>query len=208
MARGKFIDIEGIDGSGTTTHAKRLVEHLNARGISAHLTSEPSQNNIGKFLREALRDGTLDPDTDALLFAADRTEHTLKEILPRIHDGNIVVSHRYLLSSVCYQSAKSDVDPKWIFAINRKAIEPDLTIILDIDPRASMARIADRQVKEKFETIQFLDVVRVNYKKYVKPPKVVVVDSSGAADDTFIQIIAQCEKVLKQDITSKIEVKS
>lgn len=208
MTRGKFIDIEGIDGSGTTTHAKRLVEYLNARGIKAHLTSEPSQNNIGKFLREALLDGTLDPYTDALLFAADRTEHTLKEILPKLQDGYIVVSHRYLLSSVCYQSAKSDVDPKWIFAINRKAIEPDLTIILDIDPRASMARIADRQVKEKFETIQFLDVVRANYKKYMKPPKVITVDSSGPTDDTFTQILALSEKVIKQDLTSKVVGKS
>ncbi len=208
MARGMFIDIEGIDGSGTTTHAKQLVEHFTSRGLKAHLTSEPSQNNIGKFLREALRDGTLDPYTDALLFAADRTEHTLKEILPKIQDGYIVVSHRYLLSSVCYQSAKSDVDPKWIFTINRKAIEPDLTIILDIDPRASMARIADRQVKEKFETIQFLDVVRANYKKYVKHPKVCQIDSSGPVDDTFIQILEKCEKVLKRDITSKMGVKT
>ncbi len=208
MTRGMFIDIEGIDGSGTTTHAKRLVEHFNSRGLKAHLTSEPSQNKIGKFLREALRDGTLDPYTDALLFAADRTEHTLKEILPKIQDGYIVVSHRYLLSSVCYQSAKSDVDPKWIFTINRKAIEPDLTIILDIDPRASMARIADRQVKEKFETIQFLDVVRANYTKYVKHPKVCQIDSSGPVDDTFMQILAQCEKVLQRDITSKMGVKT
>ncbi len=203
MTRGTFIDIEGIDGSGTTTHAKRLVDHLNARGIKAHLTSEPSQNNIGQFLRQALRDGTLDPYTDALLFAADRTEHTLKEILPKLDDGYVVVSHRYLLSSVCYQSAKSDVDPKWILAINRKAIEPDLTIILDIDPRASMARIADRQVKEKFETIQFLDAVRANYTKHVKPPKVCQINSSGPVDDTFVKVLAQCEKVLKRDITSE-----
>jgi dTMP kinase len=203
MAWGMLVDFEGIDGSGTTTHAKRLVEHLTARGIQAYLTSEPSQNSIGKFLRQALRDGTLDPFTDALLFAADRTEHTLKEILPKIQAGNFVVSHRYLLSSVCYQPAKSDVDPKWIFTINKKAIEPDLTIILDVDPRLSMARIADRQVKEKFETIQFLDVVRANYKKYIHPPKVVEVDSSGPVEVTFARVLECCEEAIGCDLTSK-----
>jgi dTMP kinase len=104
---------------------------------------------------------------------------------------------------VCYQPAKSDVDPKWIFTINKKAIEPDLTIILDVDPRLSMARIADRQVKEKFETIQFLDVVRANYKKYIHPPKVVEVDSSGPVEVTFARVLECCEEAIGCDLTSK-----
>ena len=200
MAQGSLIVLEGIDGSGTTTHAKRLVEYLNARGIKVHLTAEPSQGSVGKFLRQALRDKTLDPHTDALLFAADRTEHTLKEILPKIQDGYIVISDRYLLSTVCYQSAKSAVNPEWIFTINRKAIEPDLTILLDVDPRVSLARIADRPVKEKFETIQFLDAVRANYKKYVRPPKIIEVDSSGTVNLTFDKILAHCEDILGCDL--------
>ena len=196
MRRGSFIDIEGIDGSGTTTHSKRLVDYLNVRGIKTFLTSEPSQNTIGQFLRQTLRDQTLDPCTDALLFAADRTEHTLKEIVPKLNEGYVVVTQRYLLSSVCYQSARSDVDPEWIFVINKKAIEPDFTIILDVDPRVSLARIANREIKEKFETIQFLDVVRSNYKKYVNGTNTVLIDSSGPIERTFSEILASCEKVI------------
>ncbi|OLS15074.1 MAG: thymidylate kinase [Promethearchaeota archaeon CR_4] len=142
----------------------------------------------------------MDASTDALLFAADRTEHTIKEILPKLREGYVVVSHRYLLSSVCYQSAKSDVDTSWIFAINERAIEPDLTILLDVDPRVSLVRIADRPVKEKFETIQFLDAVRTNYKKYVHPPKIIEVNSSGSIDDTFDLILTHCEKLLEHDL--------
>ena len=184
-----FIDIEGIDGSGTTTHSKLLVDYLNTRGIKTFLTSEPSQNSIGQFLRRALRDCTLDPHTDALLFAADRTEHTLKEIVPKLNEGYVVVAQRYLLSSVCYQSARSDVDPEWIFVINKKAIKPDFTIILDVDPRVSLARIANREIREKFETIEFLTMVRSNYKKYVNGKDVILVNASGSIEQTFNNLI-------------------
>ena len=196
-----FIVLEGIDGSGTTTHAKHLVAHLNDRGIDAHLTAEPSQGSVGRFLRQALKDKTLDPFTDALLFAADRIEHTTKEIWPKMQEGYVVITDRYLLSSVCYQSAQSGVPPDWIFEINQKAIEPDLTILLDVDPRDSLARIADRPEFEKFENAPFLDAVRANYKKYVNPPKVVEVDSSGPIEDTFTQILILCGTLLGRDLS-------
>jgi dTMP kinase len=201
MPRGTFFVFEGIDGSGTTTHAKHLVAFLNERGIDAHLTAEPSQGSVGRFLRQALKDKTLDPYTDALLFAADRIEHTTKEILPKLEEGYVVISDRYLLSSVCYQSAKSDVPPEWIFEINQKAMEPDLTIIFDVDPRDSMARIADREEFEKFENVPFLDAVRANYKKYVNPPKVVEIDSTGSIDETFAHILTLSAEVLGCDLS-------
>lgn len=192
-----LIVLEGIDGSGTTTHSKHLVEYLNEWGIPALWTSEPSQGSVGRFLRQALKDKTLDSYTDALLFAADRTEHTVKQILPKIEAGSVVICDRYLLSSVVYQTARSDVPPAWIFEINQKAVSPNLTLILDLDPRDAMNRIADRPSFEKFENVAFLDAVRVNYKQYVNPPQVVEIDSSGAIENTFDQILIYCEGVLE-----------
>ncbi|MHA1730420.1 MAG: dTMP kinase [Promethearchaeota archaeon] len=196
MSWGILIVFEGIDGAGTTTQARRLRDFLERQGTETHLTAEPSQGLVGQVLRKALKDGSLDPHTDALLFAADRVEHTYKEILPMIHENKVVICDRYLLSSVCYQSASGEVPADWILEINRRAVEPDLTVILDVDPRVSLERIAGRDEAEKFETIEFLDKVRARYKMYVKPPTTVEVDASRSEEEIFRDIIHHIEETL------------
>lgn len=153
--RGFFIVLEGIDGAGSTTHSRLLAEWLRGRGYDVTLTKEPrSDGKIGKLIREYLQMPKSSPIIDALLFAADRAEHLDEVIKPDLAKGKVVISDRYLESSIAYQGA-SGVDIEWIQTINREAISPDLTIVLKVDPTLSLSR--KRFVrKEKFETEGFL----------------------------------------------------
>ncbi|MHA1105767.1 MAG: dTMP kinase [Promethearchaeota archaeon] len=158
-----FLVLDGIDGSGTTTHSKMLVSYLEMLGLKVHLTQEPSKNEIGLLLRQYLKNNEIPPSTDALLFAADRDLHYKKEIQPKLDQGFIVVSDRYIESSIIYQSVQSEeISIEWIKQINKFARSPDLTIILDIDPKISLAR-KSQEILEKFEDTKFLDKVRTLY---------------------------------------------
>lgn len=167
----RFIVLDGIDGSGTTSQGQRLVESLQAAGISARFTCEPSTGPIGRQIRQLLSGGGDEVsrawDTLALLFAADRLDHVAREIRPALAAGITVVCDRYDLSSLAYQSATSpdtspqssvdtaaDTAPKapalapatlsWIRALNQRALRPDLTLVLDVDPDVAEARRAAR----------------------------------------------------------------
>lgn len=152
MKSGVFIVLEGIDGSGTTTQAERLVRHFSGQGLAAHGTREPSTGPVGRFIRGLLTSGQgIDqaPDwrTMALLFAADRADHCVREIGPRLERGEIVVCDRYLLSSVVYQSATSsapDEAAEFVLRANQDAILPDVTIVVDVDPMIAAERRARR----------------------------------------------------------------
>jgi dTMP kinase len=161
---GRFIVLDGIDGSGTTSQGQRLVASLEAAGVSARFTCEPSTGPIGRQLRQLLSGGGGDEassawDTLALLFAADRLDHVAREIRPALAAGITVVCDRYDLSSLAYQSATAPEDPAlaqatldWIRALNRRALRPDLTLVLDVDPDVAEARRAARgQPPELFE---------------------------------------------------------
>jgi dTMP kinase len=158
-APGCFIVLEGIDGSGTTTQAQRLVAALQQQGRPALLTCEPSSGPIGKQIRQLLGAGGDDAsrawDTLALLFAADRLDHVAREIRPALAAGTIVICDRYDLSSYAYQSATAlpDTDPlPWIRALNQRAPRPDLTLVLDVDPEiAEQRRLARGLPEELFE---------------------------------------------------------
>ena len=158
-----FLVLDGIDGSGTTTHSKMLVSYLEMLGLKVHLTQEPSKNEIGLLLRQYLKNNEIPASTDALLFAADRDLHYKKEIQPKLDQGFIVVSDRYIESSIIYQSVQSEeISIEWIKQINKFARSPDLTIILDIDPKISLAR-KSQEILEKFEDTKFLNKVRTLY---------------------------------------------
>jgi dTMP kinase len=160
-----FIVLEGIDGSGTTTHSQLLSGFLEHKKFKVHLTHEPSKSEIGLLLRKLLKDKNIHPSTDALLFAADRSYHYFNEIKQKLEEGNIVISDRYIESSIVYQSVQSDeITVKWIQEINKFIEQPDLTILLDIDPQLSLARKL-QQPLEKFEDASFLHRVRELYLK-------------------------------------------
>ena len=151
---GTFVVFEGIDGSGTTTQIQRYAAHLKAHKRMVHVTREPSAGPVGTMLRLALSHRLVLPSafeaqTMALLFAADRLDHLAAEVEPLLRDGAVVLSDRYDLSSLAYQSASArGADPAetiaWIRSLNRHARRPDVTVVLDVSPEVAEARRRSR----------------------------------------------------------------
>lgn len=148
-AEGRFVVLEGIDGSGTTTQTELLAEHLRRQGRRVVTTCEPTDGRVGALIRSFLSE----PDrprhwaTMALLFAADRLDHVENTVLPAIAEGAVVISDRYDLSSLAYQSATSDTSAEvvpWIRELNRFAPRPDLTVVLDVNPAVAEQRRRSR----------------------------------------------------------------
>jgi len=194
-----FIALEGIDGSGTSTHSHLLKGFLESKGFKVHLTMEPSESDIGKLVRKYLKDKDVPPTTDALLFAADRDLHYKIEIKNKLEEGYIVISDRYLESSIVYQSVQSDkISVDWVKEINKFVGVPDITIILDIDPKIALARKEDEDL-EKFEDTNFLDKVRDLYLSRAKKKGYNIISS-----DDIIEFVQEKIQKIILDKLSKL----
>jgi dTMP kinase len=166
--RGLLIALEGIDGSGTSTQAELLVRSLNQEALApntvvALLTREPSDGVIGRLLRRVLAgEHPFCSKTIALLFAADRLEHFGRLIEPALNAGRIVVSDRYVYSSLAYQSVS---DPeRWVFEINSRAPSPDLTVYLRVSAdTAASRRVARGTNEEIFDADQLQRKIAARY---------------------------------------------
>jgi dTMP kinase len=167
-SRGLFVVLEGIDGSGTTTQARRLVRRLRRRGHSATFTFEPSSGPIGKHIRKCLHHEIVaTPQNIALMFASDRLDHYEHTIAPLLDQGHIVVCDRYVMSSLAYQSVEGS--NKWVASINRYAPRPDLTILLDVSVDVAAGRRRARGGnKELFDLRRFQRQVATNYRLLAK----------------------------------------
>lgn len=167
---GKFIVIEGPDGSGKSTVAKELFYKLKeTRGwkhqYSAWLTNQPSNGPIGKLIRQELKEKSLEFDakTMALLFAADRADHIKKEIKLFMGTAHIVICDRYLLSSIAYQGIMLGLGEAYIYNIHQGFIvEPDLTLILDVSPEVAAKRNAAK--KELYDDLDKQKLVNEFYR--------------------------------------------
>lgn len=140
---GKFIVLEGLDGAGTTTQGALLAARLIEHGFTVELTKEPTDSSIGRIAR-AFTDGALhlEPETVALVFAADRIEHTV-EITALLDAGTWVVSDRYVASSLAYQTSQG-LPFEWVRTLNSRAMEPDATIFVDTSVAVCVERLTDR----------------------------------------------------------------
>jgi dTMP kinase len=165
VKKGIFIVLEGLDGSGKTTQAKILATKLK-KCCAAIYTAEPSQGKIGLFIRNRILYGETRPPTsvEALLFAADRMEHVQNEILPALNEGCLVVSDRYVYSSLAYQGS-AGLSLEWIQAINSYALKPDLALFVDVAPETVLARL--KRKKSVMETLETQREVREVYLNYV-----------------------------------------
>jgi dTMP kinase len=174
--RGFFIVIEGIDGSGKDTHMKYISNELRERGYNVVETAEPSRDRVGTFLKRYARSGgeRLPAETEALLYAADRYEHVKRVIEPALRRGQIVISNRYLHSSLAYQGA-AGVDLDWIRELNRFALRPDLGLLLDILPEYSLHRLKRR--RSIFESADYLRKVRDIYIRLARQGELVRADA-------------------------------
>ncbi|MFX0029203.1 MAG: dTMP kinase [Candidatus Hermodarchaeota archaeon] len=193
-----FIVLDGVDGSGTTTHSQLLASFLKYNGFKVHLTHEPSKNEIGKLIRNFLKNKEIPPTTDALLFAADRDLHYHNEIKKKLAEGYIVISDRYIESSIIYQSVQSDnISVEWVKELNKFVGLPELTIILDIDPKLAIARKNEEEL-EKFEDSSFLDKVRDLYLSRAKQEGYYIINTNDIIE--FVQ-----EKIQKI-VLEKLEI--
>lgn len=142
-----FIVFEGIDGAGTTTQTRLLCDALFDAKQFVHETCEPSHGPIGDLLRQMLKSRVeYSMETMALLFAADRMDHIHKFIKPALDNGMIVVSDRYVYSSIGYQTLTGDNlnDRGWIECMNSRILKEDLTIVLDVPYEVARERIEQR----------------------------------------------------------------
>lgn len=169
MGRGGFfLVLEGIDGSGTTTQAALLAERLTSEGRSVHVTREPSQGPVGRFLRQILAGDVTDPqgppawDAMALLFSSDRLDHVRREVQPALLRGQVVICDRYDLSSLVYQSATSPLGEgalPWLRSLNDQALRPDLTLVVDVP-----AEVAEERRKARDEKAEMFEILELQLK--------------------------------------------
>lgn len=162
--RGIFVVVEGLDGSGGTTQVRRLGAWLRASGPEVVETCEPTRGPIGRFIRQLLGDPASEVGDAPLayLFAADRQDHLERVVEPALARGAVVVSDRYLHSSLAYQSLA--VGMSRVRELNAGFRAPDLTIFLDLAPEACLARIEARgEARERFEALDRLRAVAEGY---------------------------------------------
>ena len=197
MKKGMLICIEGIDASGKTTQAKLLVKNLNERGYKAVYTSEPTKGFFGQILRQKILYGNerVPAVVEALLFALDRLEHVEKEIKPALEKEKIVVSDRYLYSSIAYQGA-AGLDPAWIEEINRWAIKPDLAIYLDVPAEVVIKRL--KRKRSVMETLENQRRVRNVYLRLVKEGMLLLVDGNRPIEEIEREILEIVMKRLRK----------
>lgn len=188
VTRGAFICIEGLDASGKTTQARRLVRNLRQKGIDAVYTTEPSSGKVGRLIRRYVLDRKRRVliAVEALLFAADRVEHVETEIKPALEKGKVVVCDRYVYSTLAYQGA-ADLDLKWIEQINRFALVPDLALFLDVPPDIVVKRL--KRKRSVMETLQNQQKVREVYLRMVKDGRMVLVDGSKPVSEVTADIL-------------------
>ncbi len=161
-----FIVFEGLDGAGTTTQAKRLKENIEKLGRSVYLTHEPTDNPIGRLVRQVLQHKVrTTPRALALLYSADRDDHLYNAeygIIDKIRNGEIVISDRYFYSSLTYQKA-GGVDQAFLEDINAFP-SPEAVIFLDTPVEECLRRIEKRgEEKELFDEMEYLSKVRSGY---------------------------------------------
>ena len=155
--KGYFISFEGIDGSGKSTQIQKLARFLETLGFNVIITREPGGSVGGEEIRNLLLQGNVDrwsAETEILLFTAARRDHLERIILPAMEDNKIVICDRFTDSTRMYQGMRGPNLRNLVDMLNEKIIncDPDLTIVIDIDPQISLKRAKSREtVEERFE---------------------------------------------------------
>ncbi len=158
MEKGKFIVLEGIDGSGKSTQARMLAEEWERRGVDVLLTAEHTDGPAGKLVEEVVRKRIkMPPLALQMIFVADRIDHTNGVIKPALETGRVVVSDRYYGSTVAYGAEVAEKE--WLLQLNRKvSVVPDLTFWVDVSAEIAMERMNlrgdERTIFEKTERLE------------------------------------------------------
>lgn len=198
MAQGLFIVIEGIDGTGKSTQAKRLGEWFTAQGRDVVLSYEPTAGPWGKKIRETGATGRLSPQDELQYFLNDRQQHVSELITPSLAAGKVVILDRYYFSTMAYQGLRG-FDPQEIRRMNEVfAPIPDLLLIMDLDVDAALRRIGARgDTANAFEKRENLERCREIFLSLKDEDFVRVVNASGTLDEITNRVIGAVSDCLK-----------
>ena len=197
-----FVVLEGVDGSGKSTQAGLLVERLMADGREVVSTREPGATPAGAAIRSIVLGGAdLDPRTEALLIAADRAEHAALVIRPALARGAVVVSDRYIPSSLAYQGVARGLGVDEIERLSRWAtggLEADLVVVLDASVEEVAARRDAPRDRMERESRAFSDDVRRAYRELAAAHGWEVVDGNAPVEDVAAEIWRLVQRLLAQ----------
>ena len=189
-AEGLFVCFEGGEGGGKSTQSRLLHDWLVERGETVLLTFEPGDTSVGKELRRIVLDpatGDLSDRTEALLYAADKAEHVDHVVLPALARGEVVITDRYVDSTLAYQGAGRTLDVAEVEAVARWAthdLRPHLTVVLDLAPEAGLGRFDERDRIEG-QSLEFHERVRQGFLDLAAadPDHYVVLDARAPVEE-------------------------
>lgn len=202
---GLFITFEGGDGVGKSTQIARLAEALRDFGLKDDLivTFEPGATELGAALRRLIQHGPedVDPRTEALLYAADRSYHVATVVRPALEAGKLVLQDRYIDSSVAYQGAARQLGPEEIEGLSLWGtgnLTPDVTVLFDMDTEAGLARVGGEPDRMERAGLTFHEAVGEGFLQAAKenPGRYVVVDASGSIEEVFERVVEGINQVL------------
>lgn len=186
---GKFITFEGGEGSGKSTHARLVAERLRSMGAKVVLTREPGGTIIGDEIRKILQynrsSHNMTPECELLLFSASRAQHVREVIQPAVARGDIVLCDRFLDSTTAYQGYGRELPLELIAKVHQLAVgncRPDLTLVIDLDPRIGMERARGRELFDRMEnqSLAFYQRVRAGFLDLARqePHRFAVIDGA------------------------------
>lgn len=201
LMKGKLITLEGIDGSGKSTVAKKLRENPKIKAFEPVFTREPTRGTLtGNAVEKAIQSDT-DQLAELFLFTADHAEHLAKLVKPALESGKTVISDRYSDSRYAYQGitlkTRLENSLEWVKNLHRGwTIVPDLTFLFDIRPEISVERCGRRGEQSKFEKIEFLRGVRETFLRLAAedPERFIVIDASLSPESIEKEV---AEKILE-----------
>ena len=202
---GVFIALEGGEGGGKSTQSALLCEWLAGRGFTVLPTREPGGTEVGARLRSIVLDpatGDLSPRTEALVYAADKAEHVDAVVAPALARGEVVVTDRYVDSTLAYQGAGRDIDAAELEHVARWAtadLRPHLTVVLDVDPSVGLAR-AGSPDRIEAEPLEFHQRVREHFLALAAadPDHYLVLDADAPPQDLHVAVRTAVEPWLAQ----------
>jgi dTMP kinase len=194
-----LIAFEGGEGSGKSTQIETLAATLRAAGHTVVLTREPGATSVGRQIRQLLlhTDEAIAPRAEALLFAADRAHHVHTVIRPALEAGQIVLTDRFIDSSLAYQGGGRDLTADDVLRLSLWAtagLQPELTVLLDLPAVDGLTRARGRSAADRLEreSIGFHDRVRAAYLELAaaEPKRYLVLDATRSADELAVEVAA------------------
>ncbi|HVX54225.1 dTMP kinase [Nocardioides sp.] len=207
VERGVFVCLEGGEGSGKSTQSRLLREALEAEGFGVVLTFEPGDTGVGKQLRRIVLDpatGTLSDRCEALLYAADKAEHVDTVVRPALERGQVVITDRYVDSTLAYQGAGRSLDVAEVEEVARWAtgdLRPHLTVVLDLEPSAGRGGFEGRDRIEG-ESLEFHRRVREAFVAMAaaSPEHYLVLDARSPIAEIHAAIMTRLRPLLTQAV--------